>query len=275
MDDQVKASSLDAGGAGGQDTESEQRLELEVLRRRIRDLEADVRARDDFISTLGHELRNPLSPIFLQTQHLLDQVRSAKDGVVSSQWLAPRLETFMQRLKRMLTTLDRLLDASSLRAGRLVLSPERVDLAAAAREACACLEREAALAGTPVTVVGDPEVIGHWDPVRLDQIIGNLLSNAIRYGAGQPIEVRVEGDGASARLSVQDHGVGIASADQPRIFERFERGTAEHTSGGFGLGLWVVWHLCAAMGGRVEVHSERGAGATFTVTLPREESILQ
>jgi signal transduction histidine kinase len=112
---------------------------------------------------------------------------------------------------------------------------------------------------------------GSWDRVRLEQICRNLLSNAVRFGAGRPIEVTVAGDADFVTLEVCDHGVGIPADQQARIFDRFERGAASR-SGGFGVGLWVVRNICLAMGGTVSVVSEPGEGACFTVMLPRRTS---
>ena len=109
---------------------------------------------------------------------------------------------------------------------------------------------------------------GMWDRLRLEQICRNLLSNAIRFGAGRPIEIQVAGDAELATLEVCDHGVGIPADHQARVFERFERGAGQR-SGGFGIGLWLVRNICAAMKGTVSIVSEPGEGACFTVTLPR------
>jgi signal transduction histidine kinase len=105
--------------------------------------------------------------------------------------------------------------------------------------------------------------------MRVEQIFTNLLSNAIRYGASRPIEVRARGDAEQIELAVTDHGVGIPEEHQPRIFERFERAGKTRSSGGFGIGLWTVRQSCLALGGHVSVKSRPGQGSEFTVSLPR------
>ena len=107
--------------------------------------------------------------------------------------------------------------------------------------------------------------------MRVEQVLRNLLSNALRFGAGRPIEVMVDADHDFARVAVRDHGIGIAPDQQSKIFERFERGS-EQRSGGFGIGLWIVRNICVAMGGAVSVESTLGEGACFTVMLPRRSS---
>jgi signal transduction histidine kinase len=99
-------------------------------------------------------------------------------------------------------------------------------------------------------------------------VLTNLITNALKYGAGSPITVKVEGDPTSAHLAVVDRGPGIAESDQARIFEQYER-AASTNLGGLGLGLWLVRQLVKAHGGEVAVRSRPGDGAAFVVTLPR------
>ncbi|MFT3766826.1 MAG: HAMP domain-containing sensor histidine kinase [Minicystis sp.] len=116
---------------------------------------------------------------------------------------------------------------------------------------------------------GEP-IVGRWDRLHLEQVVGNLLANAIKYGAGAPVVIEVEAAGPRARIVVRDHGVGIAPEDQDRIFKRFARATHARTFQGLGLGLWIVRQIVEASGGTITVESRPGAGATFTVDLPRE-----
>ena len=112
------------------------------------------------------------------------------------------------------------------------------------------------------------EVVGLWDRVRLDSVIGNLVSNAVKFGEGKPINVSVSCDGSVARIVVTDQGIGIAPEEQARIFGKFERAVSERHYGGFGLGLWVVRQIVEAHGGSIRVASEAGKGSTFVVELP-------
>jgi signal transduction histidine kinase len=114
-----------------------------------------------------------------------------------------------------------------------------------------------------------PQVHGWWDRLRLEQVVTNLVSNAIRYGAGRPIHARVEVVGENARLVVRDEGIGIPPEAQERIFGKFERAVSERHSGGLGLGLYITRSIVEAMGGSIQVESRPGQGSTFTVELPR------
>jgi signal transduction histidine kinase len=120
-----------------------------------------------------------------------------------------------------------------------------------------------------VELVLDPEARGYWDRTALEQIAGNLVSNAIKYGAGRPVEVSVQADPTTAALTVRDHGPGIAEADRERIFQRFERAVSSAERSGFGVGLWIARQLAVAHGGDIAVASVPGLGSVFTATLPR------
>jgi two-component system, OmpR family, sensor kinase len=235
-----------------------------ALERRVKELESALSARDEFIATVAHELRNPLSPLFFQMQMMLDQARKRPDA----QWAVPRLEKFSANLNHFLGTLDRLLDLSQIAATGVRLQLEELDWSLVLHETCAQFDRQLQLAGSSLHVDASEPVRGRFDRMRLEQICHNLLSNAIRHGAGGPIVARLVNDGGSARLTVTDYGVGISDEDQARIFERFERAASGRTAG-FGVGLWVVRQLCAAMEGSIIVRSVLGHGATFEVTIPR------
>jgi len=115
-----------------------------------------------------------------------------------------------------------------------------------------------------------PGVTGRWDPDRLDQVVTNLVSNALKYAPGKPLTVRVEATPDRAVLTVQDRGPGIARESHDAIFERFERAGGERGAGGLGLGLFIVRQITIAHGGDVRVTNAPGEGAAFTVELPRE-----
>ncbi|MFL5359002.1 GAF domain-containing sensor histidine kinase [Archangium sp.] len=226
-----------------------------------------VRLRDDFLSVAGHELKTPLSALRLQIQML---ARVARD-VATTPGLAQRVEKAERTSERLGALIDELLDAGRITAGRLQLQREEMDLAALTRDAVGRMSEALARAGSEVKLVADAAVVGRWDRVRLEQVVGNLLSNAAKYGRGQPVEVCVEsGHDGRARLVVRDNGIGIASEDQGRIFERFERAVESRQFHGLGLGLWISREIVESHGGHIQVHSTPGEGATFTVELPRE-----
>lgn len=241
-----------------------------AIRQRLQELQRAVGARDEFIATVAHELRNPIAPLTFQVRIALTKLEqmTAAGTAISADWVQSQLRGIEHRLHRLLETLDRLLDVSRLSTGRIDLQPEAINLATVVREVIGTLEAEFAVARCKLTWSDRGDSTGTWDRLRVEQICRNLLSNACRFGAGHPIEVAVSGDEDFATLRVRDHGVGIPPDQHGRIFERFERGI-EQRSGGFGIGLWIVRNICVAMGGTVTVQSEVGDGACFTVMLPR------
>jgi PAS domain S-box-containing protein len=241
-----------------------------AIRMRLQELQRAVGVRDEFIATVAHELRNPIAPLTFQVRLALNKTEqmTAAGTPVATDWVQSQLRGIEQRLHRLLETLDRLLDMSRLSTGRIDLQPEPMNLVTVVRDVIGTLEAEFAIARCKLNWSEHGDTTGTWDRLRVEQICRNLLSNACRFGAGHPIEVSVSADHDFATLRVRDHGVGIASNQQARIFERFERGV-EQRSGGFGIGLWIVRNICVAMGGTVTVQSELGDGACFTVMLPR------
>jgi signal transduction histidine kinase len=243
--------------------------ERAALQHRVHELTHALALSDEFLSTLGHELRNPLAPIYMQAQYLLDAVRQGEPKALTSDWMVPQLEGFCRRLQKFLEMLNRIMDVSRMSAGQLDLELEQVDLVEVVREVSANFERELSAARSELRLDLPARLVGKWDRMRVEQIFTNLLSNAIRYGASKPIEVRVGGDLEQIELSVKDDGVGIPEEHQHRIFERFERAGKTRSSGGFGIGLWTVRQSCLALGGHVSVKSRPGEGSEFTVVLPR------
>jgi signal transduction histidine kinase len=239
----------------------------ETERLRIEEeLQKAVGAREDFLSIAAHELRTPLTTLRLQAESLLFLAEGGKS--VAPEKYVEKAKAVDRQAARLERLIEGLLDVSRLLAGRLDLRPEPLDLVQLATDAVQRLGRDGAVA-SPITVRSRGPVEGRWDRMRLEQVITNLLTNAIRYGQGRPIEVALDSVGGRALLSVRDQGMGIPLEDQKRIFGRFERAHPRGSSGGLGLGLWIVRQIVEMMGGSIFVQSEPGAGSTFTVNLPK------
>jgi len=224
---------------------------------------AAAQAREEFLHVASHELRAPISTLRLAVQLLRRDARSGSPEAYEG-----RLRVLERQVARMVALSETLLDVSRITAGRLELSREEVDAAALVREVAARFVDDAAELGSGIEVDAPAPVRGAFDPMRLDQIASNLLSNAVKYGHGRPISVRVRAEDGRARLEVEDRGIGIAPADQQRIFGRFERAVSSRNYAGLGLGLWIVRRLVEAHGGDIAVRSAPGEGSTFAIELP-------
>lgn len=247
-------------------------LEREFLYREAVD---SIRVRDEFLSIASHELRTPLSAMQLQIQMLQRvhrqqmQAKDAPDPRADTR--AEKLEIVARQAERLTTLVGELMDVSKIASGGIALQLEEdVELTALVRDVVARLAEHAVHAQCRVTIRAPLATSGRWDRLRLEQVVTNLLTNAFKFGAGNPVEIVIEHNNESDRLVVRDHGIGLASEDAERIFERYHRTASARAFGGMGLGLYIVRQIVEAHGGTVRVESELGAGSVFTVDLPRD-----
>jgi signal transduction histidine kinase len=223
--------------------------------------------RDELLSIATHELKTPLTSLNLVLQ-LLDRLANKQESV-SSKDLLQMIQPMQRQMGRLTKLIDNLMDLSRIRhQGGLVLAHESFDLCEIVQEIGVRYQPQALWRGSPLTVDAPEPVVGRFDRFRLEQVIGNLVINAIKYGEGKPIRLSLQKDGFFAVIRVIDQGIGIAPADQERIFGRFERATAELQTQSLGLGLYIVHEIVKAHRGTIEVASEPGKGAAFTIHIP-------
>jgi PAS domain S-box-containing protein len=234
--------------------------------RLYREAQEAVRVREEFLQVASHELKTPLTPLSLKLQMLARMV----DAFLPER--RPRLmadiDMMLQQVKRLSSLMDELLDVSRISSGRFLLTMELVDLSALVRDTVARFEPEVLRMGGRLDVDIPETLDGVWDRQRLEQVMTNLLSNALKYGGGRPVRVRVWRDGDRAGVMVRDEGIGIAPEALSRIFEKFERAVSERHYGGLGLGLYITRQIVEALGGTIRAESAPGQGSTFTVELP-------
>ncbi|WP_437941063.1 ATP-binding protein [Sorangium sp. So ce341] len=243
--------------------EAERALLLEVEQRARAAAEAAVRMRDDFVSIASHELYTPIAGLKLAVQGLMREATTLPAGAQRLAGMADR------QCRRLVRLIEDLLNVARIQAGKLELKLEEVDLRALSREVVEDFDVELKQSGSTVSWRAEAPVVGMWDRARLEQVVTNLVLNAIKYGRGKPIEISVAAEGEMARLVVADRGIGIDASCVPYIFERFERGVSAQHYGGLGLGLYISRQIVNAHGGSIRVESELGAGAAFIVDLPR------
>ena len=248
------------------------RREQEALLQRLQstqlELEQAVRMRDDFMSIVAHEVRTPLNGLILETQ--LRKMHLARENAAA--FTLDKMHAMVDRDERQIKSLIRLiedmLDVSRIRTGKLSIRPSRFDLSALVRGLLQNFAPQIDAAESSVSLDADEPIEGNWDEFRIEQVISNLLTNALRYGAKSPIAVRVYSDNGQARVEVRDQGIGIGEENQKRIFQQFERVTAKHAVAGLGLGLFISEQIVTAHGGTITVESRIGEGALFRVCLP-------
>ena len=230
-----------------------------------------IRARDVFLAVASHELRTPLTALNLQVGNLLRALgRQSADPAERGAEPMRRVKEMEQQIERLTALVETLLDVSRVGSGRMELETEELDLRDVVRGAVEQFRAQAIHAGCELQVeLGADPCRGAWDPLRTEQVLMNLLTNAAKFAAGEPIRVTLACSPSAALLSVRDQGIGVARQDHERIFELFHRSPTERPFGGMGLGLWIARQIVHAMGGTIEVKSALSQGAEFIVSLPR------
>src|SRR4051812_32592234 len=231
-------------------------------------LQRAVSMRDDFMSMIAHELRNPLNSVYLQAQLRRKMVAGPRQP--DAQAMLRMVERDERQIRSMVRLLDDMLDVSRVRTGKLAIVPVPFDLAASAQVVVEAIQEQAKTTGVAVTLAAPDSLQIVGDEFRIEQVITNLLTNALRYGQGRAVAVTVglREDGDEAFVSVRDQGMGIAPADQERIFEQFERTEGAAQVAGLGLGLYIARQIAQAHQGRLEVRSAPGEGSEFILSLP-------
>ncbi|MFY0540823.1 ATP-binding protein [Nannocystis pusilla] len=232
-----------------------------------REQSRQLRVRDEFIRIASHELSTPLTATKLALRRL--------EGAELPEAAQRSVGVLHRQLRRLELLVSEMLDATRLQIGRLRLERSQVDLVAVTDAVIDLLSASETGAPGQIRLHGAETAVGEWDPARLDQIVTNLLTNAIKYGEGRPIDVTITLHGEDARLQVIDRGIGIATEALERIFDPFERAAPVETHGGLGLGLYIARRFVEMHGGRIAVESRPGAGATFTVDLPLAPAAIQ
>jgi signal transduction histidine kinase len=246
-------------------------VNIDEQRRQAAALNEAIEVRDTFLSVAGHELKTPLTPMALRLQAISKAVAAQPDSRFVQQVRA-YTENARRQIDRITALVNDLLDVSRISSGRFRMELEPADLAALVREVVARFEPEAQQTGSALTLRVPDSLPARTARLRVEQVVTNLVDNAIKYGAGKPVTISLEHVGEQARLTVTDAGIGIATEHISRIFERFERAVSERHYGGLGLGLYISRTIVELLGGSITVRSAPGEGASFTVLLPLLQS---
>ena len=227
-------------------------------------LETAIETRDTFLSVASHELKTPLTPMALRLQVLERATDEQPDSDYTRQ-VRTYTDTARRQIGKLTSLVNDLLDVSRISTGQFRMEMEDVDLASLVRDVMSRFEVESEKFSAPVALDAPAALNLCTSRLRMEQVVTNLVDNALKYGAGKPVELRLRQEGNQAILTVTDHGIGIEKPYLKRIFERFERAVSDRHYGGLGLGLYITRTIVETLGGSVAVESEIGKGATFTV----------
>ncbi|HLL60697.1 MAG TPA: HAMP domain-containing sensor histidine kinase [Candidatus Nitrosocosmicus sp.] len=247
-------------------------MELKKLREEQIIAKEEIKARDEFLSLTSHELKTPLTSMLLQLQTIIHNIRNVSLAEFSVENLMKMLENGELQVKRLSKMINDMLNVSLITTGRLELEIEEMDLSQVVRDVVTSFSERAKKEGYTLTLDANTPVIGHWDKLRIEQVVTNLLSNAIKYGNQQPIHIQVEKNSSEARLVVKDQGIGISQEHQELIFQRFARAVSGKEFKGLGIGLYITKQIIERHNGRIKVQSKPKRGSTFIVELPLKTS---
>jgi signal transduction histidine kinase len=252
----------------------EQETLLRELNQTQEELQRSLRMRDEFMSLVAHELRTPLNTLFLEAQMRSLQLKRGTLATIRPDQFEAMIKRDERQIKAMIRLIDDMLDVSRMRSGQLSIRPSQVQLMDLLERVVSDLSLQAAATGCKLSLQPHPPVEGCWDEFRIEQVVVNLLTNALRYGGGQPVEVSVQYAHETVRIDVRDEGKGIAPSDLERIFEPYERGARNGEPKGLGLGLYISRQLAISHGGELRVSSKPGEGSTFSLILPTCEQTV-
>ncbi|HEX4924897.1 MAG TPA: PAS domain S-box protein [Bdellovibrionales bacterium] len=237
-------------------------------------LEQAIKTRDEFLSIASHELKTPLTALKLQAQITTHGLAKGLASFTTPQRLNEFAGQINAQVGRLNQLVDDMLDVSRIQSGKLAPKPETVELGELSKNICEQLIPLAKSSGSALELKA-ANVTGYWDRYRIEQVMVNLITNAIKYGAGKPIEVAIYDGGGSAKIEVRDQGIGISPENHTRIFERFERAVSYQGISGLGLGLYISKNIVDLHKGTIRVDSELGKGSRFTVELPLDPFAAQ
>lgn len=250
--------------------EKEHALVLTKLQEETQRAQEAVKARDEFLSIASHELKTPLTSMLLHIQSILHSVRNVSLAQFSVDHLMKMLESAEVQSKRASKMVNDLLNVSLITTGRMDLEKEQVNLSEMVTQMLVHFEERIKRDNYKLTTNIQEDVTGTWDRIRIEQVITNLIGNALKYGNHKPIYILVRKLGNTAEFMIQDRGIGIPEEVQKRIFDRFDRGVNNGNNAikGLGIGLYITSQIVKAHQGKIVVRSKEAKGTTFTISLP-------
>lgn len=239
-----------------------------VLATDMTDISEAVKIRDEFLSIASHELRTPLTSLKLQSEIREINLEKGNIAAFDPQRVKQMIQADNRQLDRLTRLVDDMLDITRIGSGQFKICPRITDMSTLTKQVVDRFQIEYSARDLYFENESDGSVLGEWDAARVEQILSNLIINAMKYGGTGPVTVKLAEKSGAAIISIIDQGMGIKTEDLDRIFNRFERAVNENEICGLGLGLYIVREIVAAHQGTIRVESELGRGSVFTVELP-------
>lgn len=240
-----------------------------VLKNTQQELQVSLQARDEFLSIASHELRTPLTALKLQSQSLSRKLEKGASQEISMDRLKTMVQITERQINKLTRLVDDMLDLSRIQSGKLSFKKEKTDLSSLLIEVIERMEDQILLHGCQFNYEVPPGYTAMVDRFRIEQVIINLLTNAMKYGNKSPISIQLKEKEDYFLLSVRDQGLGIAPENQEKIFNRFERAVNANEISGLGLGLYITRQIVEGHGGKIWVESNIGNGSIFYVEIPK------
>ena len=233
--------------------------------------QAAIKTRDEFISIASHELKTPITSLKMQLQMLQRNFQPESKMIPTTEKIVSSLENSTRQIDRLTVLIEDLLDVSRIETGKLTYKIENINLHELLSEVIERFSEQFKVMGAATELQLEENLYCECDRYRIEQVVTNLLTNAIKYGAGTKVTIRLEKFFETAVIEVKDNGLGIPKDSQRKIFERFERAVSGANISGLGLGLYISKQIIEAHKGKIEVESEVAKGSLFRVILPLQE----
>ncbi len=229
----------------------------------------EIKARDEFLSLLSHELKTPLTTMLLKLHSMLNSVRSVSLANFSVPELMRVLNNAEEQIRWLTAMIGDLQNISLITTGRMRLNIEDVDLVAMTKQVTQNFSELLKRGKYKIKIEANAPVVGRWDKTRIEQVVTNLVSNAIKYGRSKPINIKIQNSGGMGKFIIQDQGIGILPKEQKVIFGLFHRTERSNEyKKGLGVGLYITSQIVKIHGGKIRVTSSPGKGSEFTIELP-------
>lgn len=248
--------------------EKENEKRIALLEKQLQDAHKETALRDEFLAIASHELKTPLTTVVLQIQTSLHNIRNVSLSEFSVEHLLKMLQSMQNQTKRLSQMINDLLNISLITTHKMSLEIEDVDLVTLVKDIGDSFAQKLEKDNIQLSIGVKDSIVGKWDKLRLEQVLDNLISNAIKYGNKKPIKIELQKKGSNAVIRVIDKGIGIKDSDKNQIFSLFKRGANEKDIKGLGIGLYIAQQIVLLHKGKIEFESEYDEGTMFTVTLP-------